>query len=104
VNPDPDWCHDTHASDGRTTLTLSGEIDMTGAGELRQLPHDAVHGAEVVTVDIAALRFIDSEVIGALVSAHSAATAAGRVFSVVNAAGQVRRVLQATGILDSLTA
>ncbi|ONI93083.1 hypothetical protein ALI22I_00220 [Saccharothrix sp. ALI-22-I] len=104
MNPDPGWSHETHTSDGRTTITLAGEIDMSDAGQLRQLLHDTLHRAAVVTVDIAAVRFIDSAVIGALISAHNTATATGREFTVVNAAGQVHRVLQMTGILDILTA
>lgn len=53
-------------------------------------------------VDLAAVTFIDSTVISALVTAHHAATAAGGALTLLNPGGQVQRVLTVTGILPLL--
>lgn len=94
MNPDLGWAHQSHTEDDRITVTLSGEIDMAGAGQLHQLLQDAVQSAS--TVDVAAVGFI-----GALVTANTTTTttaaATGQAFTVVNASAQVRR------ILDTLT-
>ncbi|MEV8510606.1 STAS domain-containing protein [Actinoplanes sp. NPDC051475] len=103
MNPQPGWHHGTRAGDRHTTVTLSGEIDMSGAGQLQDLLQQAVHGAEAVTVDVADAGFIDSTVISALVAARNTAHSTGRRFTLINPDAQVRRVLQITGILDTLT-
>jgi anti-anti-sigma factor len=104
MNTDAGWSYVSRTSDGDTTVRLSGEIDMTGSGRLQEMLQEAVRSSRVVTVDLAAVGFIDSTVIGALIRARNAAEAAGCRLTVVNAAAQVRRVLQMTGVLDALTA
>jgi len=104
VNPDPSWNYQSRTSDGGTIVMLSGEIDMTGSGRLQEVLQQAVQADGTVTVDLAGVRFIDSTVIGALVTVRNAAQVSGTHFGMVNAAAQVRRVLQMTGVLDSLTA
>lgn len=102
MNPELTWRHHAHTADGHTTIELTGEIDMSGAADLEALLDQAVGAAQNVTVDVAGVQFIDSTVISAFVKAHNSATARGRRFTVVNPVAQVRRVLQITGVLDSL--
>ncbi|SCL44751.1 anti-anti-sigma factor [Micromonospora citrea] len=104
MNPEPTWQHQIHANGNRKTVVLSGEIDMQGAARLQNLLHAAVRAADVVQVDTAEVSFIDSSVISALVVARNTAARAGRRLAVVNPSPQVHRVLDVTGVLDSLTA
>ena len=62
-----------------------------------------MRAAEVVTLDLADVGLIDSTVISALVAARNTAHDTGHHLFVTNPAAQVRRVLQITGILDTLT-
>lgn len=55
-------------------------------------------------VDLSAVTFLDSWIIGVLVSARQAAAAAGRRFLVLHPRGHVRRVLDLTGVLTTLAA
>ncbi|MEV8509765.1 STAS domain-containing protein [Actinoplanes sp. NPDC051475] len=102
MTPEPTWRHHVRTADGHTTIELTGEIDMSGATHLQQLLAQAVGAARTVTVDVAGVQFIDSTVISALVTAHNTATANGCHFAVVNPGALVRRVLQITGVLDTL--
>ena len=103
MNPEQGWAAITDTSGDGTTITLSGEIDMTGAARLQEILQDAVRVAATVLVDLSDVRFIDSTVISALVNGRNTANAAGRRLTVVNPAAQVQRVLQITGVLDTLT-
>ena len=102
MNPEPTWRHDVRTADGHTVIGLTGEIDMSGAADLETLLKRAVDAARDVTVDIAGVQFIDSTVISALINARNTATAGGGRFTLVNPGAQVRRVLQITGVLDTL--
>ena len=84
----------------RSVLALSGEIDMSGADRLDDLLHETIAQAGTVEVDLAGLTFIDSTVLSTLVGAHHYAVDRGVHVTLVNAAGQVRRVLDMTGIMQ----
>jgi anti-sigma B factor antagonist len=86
----------------RIVLTLSGEIDMSGADGFEHLLREMIGQARAVEVDMEQLSFIDSTVLGALVAAHHEALDRGVDLTVVKAAGQVRRVLDMTGIMQLL--
>jgi anti-sigma B factor antagonist len=91
------WRADIGAA--RRVVALSGEIDMSGADRLDDLLHEAIARAGAVEVDLAGLTFIDSTVLSILVGAHHHAAGRGVDLTLVNAAGQVRRVLEMTGIM-----
>ena len=100
----PLWRYRQRADDaGHSVITLGGEIDVNAAVALRHLLQQAVRDGSTVTVDVAEVGFIDSTVIGALVTAHNAAAAAGRSFVLVGAHARVRRVLRMTGVLETPT-
>lgn len=84
----------------RRVLALSGEIDMSGADRLDDLLHETIAQAGTVEIDLAGLTFIDSTVLSTLVGAHHHAAGRGVDLTLVNAAGQVRRVLDMTGIME----
>ncbi|MFE9658291.1 STAS domain-containing protein [Micromonospora sp. NPDC006431] len=103
MNRELTWQHQVYAEGDRRKVVLSGEIDMNGAPRLQDLLHAAVDNADVVEVDAAAVTFIDSSVISALITARNAAATTGRHLSLVKASPQVHRVLDVTGVLNALT-
>ena len=94
--------HDVN--DGVVRLAVAGEIDLATAGQLDDAIAQAVAGgcAEVI-VDLAEVSFCDSTGIGAIVRARNAAALEGATVHVINPRGPVYRVLDVTGMLDSLT-
>ncbi|MEV4462747.1 STAS domain-containing protein [Micromonospora echinofusca] len=92
------WRVDVGAA--RRVVALSGEIDMSGADRLDDLLHETIAQAATVQVDLAGLTFIDSTVLSILVGAYHHAADRGVDLTLVNAAGQVRRVLDMTGIMQ----
>jgi anti-sigma B factor antagonist len=91
-------------SDGsdRVVVTLAGECDLTVADELTTVLLAAVERAPVVVVDLAALSFLDSSGIHALVTAYHASRDGGGAIYAVNAAGVVAHVLELTGVGELL--
>lgn len=88
---------DTH------TLYLSGELDASSAPTLeRELDWIELGDAKAVVLDISALTFIDSEGVGLLVRARSELARDSRPFTVVGARGQVRAVMERTGMSERL--
>lgn len=87
---------------GRSRLvTLSGDLDMASAGELREcLGRLTAEGASSIIVDLRGVGFIDSTGIGALMAGHAAAQAAGGVMELVASTDAVVRVLRIVGIPD----
>jgi len=64
---------------------------------------DAIDGALShggVVVDLAAVTFIDSEALGALIEGYNAAQQRRAEFRVINAGGLVRRVLTVSGAME----
>jgi anti-sigma B factor antagonist len=87
------------------SVKLTGELDMSTADELRDVLIEAIGEppAAAVDVDLGEVSFLDSSSIAALVKASNKAAEAGCRFSVSQAHGIVRRVLDITGLLDVLT-
>jgi len=66
-------------ADGWATMTVSGELDVALADEVRQggliaLQDNDCHSLQL---DLSAVRFMDSSGLGALISLRNAATASG---------------------------
>jgi anti-sigma B factor antagonist len=92
----------TAAEAGRTVVSLAGECDLGRRDELASALLTAVAGAEVVYVDLDALRFLDSSGLQTLVTAHQSASERGGHLYLVNASGAVATVLDVTGVGDLL--
>lgn len=103
MNPQPSWQHHVHVEPDRRIVQLRGEIDVNGAAHLLDLLTHTINAAQRVDVDMAAVQFIDSTVIGALITARNTATASGRQLVVTNPSRTARRVLDITGVLDALS-
>lgn len=104
MNPQPSWQHQVRVEPDRSTVLLAGEIDVTGAAQLLAILDRTIHSTQRVDVDMAAVQFIDSTVISALITARNTATATGRQLVLTNPSRNTRRVLDVTGVLDVLSA
>jgi anti-anti-sigma factor len=86
----------------RTVVALSGECDLRVRDQLSATLLAAVESSALVVVDLAAVRFLDSSGLYALVTAHQAALERAGRLCVVNAVGTVASVLEITGVVDLL--
>ncbi|MFI1996135.1 STAS domain-containing protein [Actinoplanes sp. NPDC020271] len=94
----------TAAEPGRVTVFLSGDCDLTVRDRLTAALLDAVSRSTAVFVDVAAVGFLDSTGVHALVTAHHAARGRGGRLYVRNATGPVAAVLDLTGLATLLQA
>jgi anti-sigma B factor antagonist len=80
---------------GEHVITLSGELDILGAESLREAIDGALAaGAERLTFDVEALRFIDSAGLAALIEA----TTKARDVRLRSPSAPVRRTIELTGL------
>lgn len=87
---------------GTIVVCPEGELDLAVADSFRRELQDAVRAADrAVHVDLAAVTFIDSTALAALVDAWRQAAERSVVLCVLRPAPNVRRVLAITG-LDQL--
>jgi anti-anti-sigma factor len=86
-------------------IGLSGELDTTMCTELTDVLASELHrpGIIVVQADLNAVTFLDSSAISVLIGAYRTATATGRRFTISRPHGHVRRVLDVTGVLPTLS-
>lgn len=87
----------------RVVLHLVGELDSTGAPELRDALTEVVGGdGDHVVLDCTELTEIGSAGIALLLTAFRRLHAEGRTIHVVGTSVSVRRTLEVTGLLRSL--
>lgn len=92
----------TSAEHDRLVVVVSGECDLSVRERLTSVLLDAVGRSPLVVVDLAAVSFLDSSGIHALVTAYHAANDDGRKLYVVNPVGVVANVLDVTGVAELL--
>ncbi len=91
--------------DGSThTVTLTGELDLLGADGLRRIlvAQLDLPGATAVVADLAAVTFLDSAALGALVLAYRHAEDSDRRFTVMAPVHSVQHVLEIGGVYEIL--
>ena len=88
---------------GASTVTVTGEVDVSNANQRRD-GLDTVVGQSLagVYVDLAQVAYIDSTGIGVLVGAATRSADAGVTFAVTNPQPNVRRVLGLLGVEGQL--
>lgn len=93
------------ARDGDWIVTIRGEIDVATSPELHEtLDHVLERGAQLVTVDLSGLTFIDSSGLGVLVGTHKQLREAGGDTIVLRGMQEpVRRVFEITGLTKLFT-
>jgi anti-sigma B factor antagonist len=88
-------------ADDRARLTVSGEVDATNAGRLRQTIVDAGIGSDgVVEADLAGVTFMDSTGLRALADAATELSPGELVL--FDVPRQLLRILEVTGICKGL--
>lgn len=84
-------------------VTLSGELDLHGAGELETTLAQPGEDARIC-LDLTALEFIDSTGLATVIRAHQALASGGGAMAVAcSGTGSVRRTLEMTGLTTLLT-
>lgn len=92
----------TATEPGRILVYLAGECDLNRRDELTAGLAAAVEAAPLVMVDLAAVDFLDSSGLHALISAQQAAQRRGGNLYAVGARGSVATILDITGVTDLL--
>ena len=87
--------------DGACRLKLTGEFDISGR-ELADEVLASVDRTRKIVLDLSELDFIDSMGIHFVVTAHQAAQAEGREFSIVRGSPEVDRIFKLVGLGDVL--
>jgi anti-sigma B factor antagonist len=89
----------TDIRDGYAVVALSGRLTATGAPLLRNAVTDLVaSGDSRIVIDMAALQFVDSSGLGALVGALKSARVAGGDLRIAAVPEAVRTVLHLTNL------
>ena len=87
-------------ADGQLVIVVAGEVDMATAPLLERCL--AAHTDHDVTVDLAAVTFLDSTGLSTLVNARRALGAAGHTRRTTGEQDHVRTVLEIAGLLGPL--
>ena len=88
--------------DGVYRLSVSGELDLATRDTLTDELKRAEASGSAFLLDLTDLTFIDSTGIAVLVDAHRRSATDGRRFRILLVAGQVRDVLEMTGLMEVL--
>ncbi|MGH9096446.1 MAG: STAS domain-containing protein [Acidimicrobiales bacterium] len=85
--------------DGVSVLTVSGEIDLATAPDLRErlMAHEADQVSAIV-VDLTGVSFLDSTALGVLVGAHRRQEDAGGTLKLVITDPRILKVLEITDL------
>jgi anti-sigma B factor antagonist len=85
----------------RTTVSLTGEIDMLSAPDLEAVVRPlCAGGASEIVLDLSNVTFVDSTALRAIISAQQMCARAGTGLSLVPGPEQVQRVFEITGMYD----
>ena len=102
IQPVPDFsAYLADAPEGVCRLKLAGEFDISGRELADELLASVGTGRKLV-LDLSELDFIDSMGIHFVVTAHQAAQAEGREFTIVRGGPEVDRIFQLVGLTDVL--
>ena len=93
------------ADAGVVRMYVAGELDMATADDLRHALHQAITqpGTTTILIDVDQVSFCDSSGIEVLDRAYGEASDAVICLRLVNPQPAVRRVLDLTGLLQTLT-
>jgi anti-sigma B factor antagonist len=86
--------HAITEQEGRTLLTVGGEIDMSNARDMRKLLLQTLEHAERLALDLRDVASMDSSGIAALIETLTRATAIGKSFRVTGVNERVRLALK----------
>jgi len=96
---EPNYSVEHDPVEGALLVVASGELDLAAAPRLATVLSIATQGAEPnVVLDLAAVDFIDSTALGAIMHASTEAESVGKQMLVVALEGPVRRLLEITNL------
>jgi anti-anti-sigma factor len=103
--PHPEFQLSTHRRDAAVEVVAAGELDMAAAFKLESgvdplLEDEAVDSLQL---DLSEVGFVDSAGLGALLSLRERAQDRGVALEIARASDPVRRLLELTGLADTLT-
>lgn len=85
---------------GESLVHVSGELDLSTAGHLRELLTGLIRaGTPHLVLDLTGVTFMDCTGLGVLIHAREASTARGGGLLLVGVPGRVRALLALTGTL-----
>ena len=93
---------DSRRPDGTCVLHVDGEVDLAVVNDLLERMRDCLERGTALEVDCDGLTFIDSSGLGALVLVSKEADAQGKPFDLVNVHSTALRLLQVSGLYDTL--
>lgn len=88
----------TTTGGGVSLVSLAGEVDLDGSGQLHEVLLASVESAPGTVVDFGEVGFLDSSGINVLISAHRAAESRGVWFRLAAPRDAVERVLRLVGV------
>ena len=96
------WLSETERT---AVVSLVGDYEHSVAGQLREVLLEACTKAqELVLIDLAGAKFLDTTVIGVMVAAYGRCKSAGKSLHLVNASGSVLSTLTILGLHDLMPA
>ncbi|WP_305783075.1 STAS domain-containing protein [Symbioplanes lichenis] len=103
--PPPSWSSRVEHADGVRTVSLTGDIDLTGADEVRRLLVAELDepGTDTVVADLGGVPFLDSAGLGALIGAFNHAQDHGLRFRIQGSQHAARRIMEVAGVYALLT-
>jgi len=107
-HPDHAWLHAVpgpaltctihRIAHGVTRVSVAGELDMATAGELEDALRHASADAELVVLDLGALKFMGTSGVHVILAAHRGARDTGARLAVVRCAAHVQRLFELIGV------
>jgi anti-sigma B factor antagonist len=86
--------------DGYSVVSVTGELDVATAPDLRSHLEEAVDRGGLTIADLLGITFIDSTALGALVGSLKRAQAAGGDLRIVAVESRILKIFEITGLTD----
>ena len=88
------------ADDSTSIISPQGDVDIATAPNLEEDIRAALESSTSVVIDLSGVTFMDSSGIAVLIRAADTAANRNAVLRVRSSSGQVRRLLELTGLID----
>jgi anti-sigma B factor antagonist len=85
-----------------TVLTIVGELDIATVDQFSRAVDAALSQSRRVEIDLAALEFVDSSGLRAIVAIHNASKAEGFAYKLRGSTPRIQRLFTLTGLDDLL--
>lgn len=90
-------------SEGRHTLTLSGEVDLASRPLLDDVLGSTCEQAELVVLDLKQVTFMDSSGLHGILAAKELCAEHGCELKILPGSSQVQRLFELTGMFDQIS-